>query len=221
MALNIALLGDSVFDNGSYVSSREGVVHQIRKLLKVKEHVTLLAQDGARIKDVERQFNLIQPSHTHLVVSVGGNDALSLVGGLEASNFCLDSVTEARKNFAHDYYQMVEQLKMRNLLLSTIYYPVWSGLIQQHAATFLALFNDAIISIAATKGLPVLDLRWICNEQSDYANPIEPSAKGGLKIARQVYDVCCKHDFLSRKTAIYGATGKLYLTVPFEDGVLI
>jgi hypothetical protein len=31
--------------------------------------------------------------------------------------------------------------------------------------------------------LPAIDLRLVCTEPADYANPIEPSGRGGLKIA--------------------------------------
>jgi len=50
----------------------------------------------------------------------------------------------------------------------------------------LALFNDAILRTAVDLGLDVLELRSICTEPEDYANPIEPSGQGGLKIARAV-----------------------------------
>jgi hypothetical protein len=30
----------------------------------------------------------------------------------------------------------------------------------------------------------VIDLRFVCSSPEDYANPIEPSSKGGAKIAR-------------------------------------
>jgi hypothetical protein len=32
----------------------------------------------------------------------------------------------------------------------------------------------------------VIDLRLICSEPADYANPIEPSGPGGQKIARAI-----------------------------------
>jgi hypothetical protein len=33
-------------------------------------------------------------------------------------------------------------------------------------------------------GLTVIDLRFVCSSTEDYANPIEPSSRGGAKIAR-------------------------------------
>jgi hypothetical protein len=35
-------------------------------------------------------------------------------------------------------------------------------------------------------GISLIDLRLICAEDGDYANPIEPSALGGAKIARAI-----------------------------------
>jgi len=50
----------------------------------------------------------------------------------------------------------------------------------------LMLFNDAILRTAFEIRAGVIDLRLVCGEPSDYANPIEPSGSGGLKIARAV-----------------------------------
>jgi hypothetical protein len=48
------------------------------------------------------------------------------------------------------------------------------------------IFNDAILHTAFVRGAGVIDLRLVCNEASDYANPIEPSGGGGLKIATAI-----------------------------------
>ncbi len=45
------------------------------------------------------------------------------------------------------------------------------------------MFNDVILRVAFEHHLPVIDLRLVCNEPVDYANPIEPSGRGGRKIA--------------------------------------
>jgi hypothetical protein len=39
---------------------------------------------------------------------------------------------------------------------------------------------------ALDRGLDIIELRAICREPSDDANPIEPSGRGGLKIARAI-----------------------------------
>jgi hypothetical protein len=40
--------------------------------------------------------------------------------------------------------------------------------------------------VAFDSRLPVIDLRLVCTEPADYANPIEPSSRGGEKIARAI-----------------------------------
>ena len=51
------------------------------------------------------------------------------------------------------------------------------------AATALSILNDCITRASAERGVSLLDLRVICNEDADFANPIEPSVQGGRKIA--------------------------------------
>jgi hypothetical protein len=48
------------------------------------------------------------------------------------------------------------------------------------------VLNDCITSEALARGLPLLDLRLVCAEDADYANAIEPSARGGAKIAAAI-----------------------------------
>ena len=50
----------------------------------------------------------------------------------------------------------------------------------------IALFNDVILRNAMNLGLDIVELRAVCTEPADYANPIEPSDQGGWKIARAV-----------------------------------
>jgi hypothetical protein len=42
---------------------------------------------------------------------------------------------------------------------------------------------------ASEEALTVIDLRLVCNEPRDYANPIEPSSHGGAKIAKAILRV--------------------------------
>jgi hypothetical protein len=50
----------------------------------------------------------------------------------------------------------------------------------------VAIFNDAILRAAVDLRVDALELRSVCTEAADYANPIEPSGQGGLKIARAI-----------------------------------
>ena len=49
----------------------------------------------------------------------------------------------------------------------------------------------------------MLDLRLICNEETDYANEIEPSVRGGQKIIEAILKVIIEHDFSRQRTEVF------------------
>jgi hypothetical protein len=57
----------------------------------------------------------------------------------------------------------------------------------------------------------LLDLRLICTEAADYApvSPIEPSSRGGQKIAAAIAALVCAHDTAAAHTIVYGAAPTL------------
>jgi hypothetical protein len=69
--------------------------------------------------------------------------------------------------------------------------------------TGLSVFNAVILREAFARGLPVLDLRLICDRVEDYANPIEPSAKGGAKIAAAIARTFREHEFAKGRTEVF------------------
>ena len=81
---HLVLLGDSIFDNARYVPGGPPVIEQVREVLKPDWLATLVARDGDVVADLARQISLIPANATHLVVSIGGNDALSSEAVLSA-----------------------------------------------------------------------------------------------------------------------------------------
>lgn len=73
---HIVLLGDSIFDNGRYTMGGPDVISQVRQLLPDGWQASLLAVDGATTGDVRCQLQRMPSDASHLVLSVGGNDAL-------------------------------------------------------------------------------------------------------------------------------------------------
>jgi hypothetical protein len=208
---HIGLLGDSVFDNAAYVAPGEpDVARQVRKLLPAGSEATLLAVDGSRLSGVARQLPAVPADATHLVLSCGGNDALGHAGLLEerASSVaeCLDKLARAAAEFERDYRGAVAAVAARRLpaVLCTIYYPRFADAdVQRLAVTALSVFNDCITRAAFAAGLPLIDLRLTCDDARDYANPIEPSARGGDKIARAVTRAVGEHDFAAGRTSVF------------------
>src|SRR5262245_24495702 len=73
---HVVLLGDSIFDNASYVPDRRPVIDQVCAALPHGWTATLLARDGHVIQDVAKQLKALPQDATHLFVSAGGNNTL-------------------------------------------------------------------------------------------------------------------------------------------------
>jgi lysophospholipase L1-like esterase len=206
---HVVLLGDSIFDNARYVPDRPPVIKQTERSLPAGWRATLLAVDGHVTGDVERQLQRLPADATHLVVSVGGNDALGETGVLRES---VQSVGEAMAvlhqtlvQFANDYQKMLRQVMGlgKPATICTIYDSI-PGL-EPEARSALGAFNEVILRNAFLAGVPVIDLRLLCTQPSDYSplSPIEPSVAGGAKIARMIAEVIGQHDFSRSRTVIY------------------
>ena len=189
---HVVLLGDSIFDNQAYIGSAPDVVQQLRARLGPGWSATLLAVDGHVTADVRGQLARLPRDASHLVVSVGGNDALGSSSVLaERATSVADAVgrlAEAQSRFRRDYTAMVEAVLARKLptALCTVYDTLYPEPQRRLVVAALALFNDVITRAAFAHRLPVIDLRLICDDPADYANPIEPSARGGDKIAAAI-----------------------------------
>ncbi|HEY8608178.1 MAG TPA: SGNH/GDSL hydrolase family protein [Noviherbaspirillum sp.] len=190
---HIVLLGDSIFDNGSYTGGGPDVIRQVRERLPAGWKGTLLAVDGATTRGIDTQLTRLPGDATHLVLSVGGNDALGaqhiLRAGVGTVAEAMTVLAETAAGFEASYRKVADACLRRRLPLTicTIYngnFP--DAKYQQAVSTALAAFNDAIIRVGIRNGLTVLDLRQICSEPADYANPIEPSSRGGAKIAAAI-----------------------------------
>ena len=189
---HVVLLGDSIFDNAAYVRGGPDVVAQLRALLPPGDRATLLAVDGAVTADVARQLARLPADATDLVLSVGGNDALGHVGLLQRraqhGGEALAWFDEAVAAFADDYRRLVDALARRGppATVCTIYEGQLEPALRRPARAALAIFNDAIQRAARAAALPVIELRDVCTEPADYANPIEPSVQGGARIAAAI-----------------------------------
>ncbi len=208
---HVVLLGDSIFDNGAYVAGGPDVVTQLRPLLPPGWSATLCAVDGAVVDDVARQLARIPADATHLVVSAGGNDALGHVDLLNrparSAAEVLGLLADAAGAFESRYRRMLATVMDRKLpvVVCTIYNGnLPDALTQRLASTALTVFNDAILRAAIETRTPVIDLRLVCSERADYANPIEPSTHGGAKIARAVVRALTERSANGRSTEVFG-----------------
>jgi lysophospholipase L1-like esterase len=189
---HVILLGDSIFDNAAYVGGGPDVVTQLRAVLPSGWTATLLAIDGAIISEVPSQLRRLPRDATHLVLSAGGNDVLAHTDLLDrrasSSAQVLGWLADAAEEFEERYRKLISTLMGRRLplIVCTIYNGNLELPVRRIAATALSVFNDAILRVAAEHSLSVIELRLVCTEPRDYANPIEPSVTGGAKIARTI-----------------------------------
>ena len=223
---HIILAGDSIFDNGSWVPGDPDVATQVKSLFDANDKVTLLAVDGDIINGVADQLKSLPDDATHLFISVGGNDALGVLGEMQTT---VPSIAEGflhfhkiRKEFERMYQAMLSNALSYNLptTVCTIYRPclshrnairmlshsesdLTSDQQQKVANTALPIINSVISKEAIKAGLPVIDLEVIFNNVTDYANDIEPSAVGGMKMAIIIKEIAHEHDFSINRTKVY------------------
>ena len=207
---HIVLLGDSVFDNKAYIDGGLDVIEQIRRQIPAGWKASLLAVDGSVVENVRKQALDLPEDATHLVISAGGNDAILNAGILQqkvvSSAEVLDKLADIAGEFERHYHEMLQSVLSLNkpTAVCTIYYPrIPEPFTQKIAVAALATFNDVIIRLAFLSGVPLIDLRLVCDEDSDYANEIEPSEKGGGKIANAIVRLVSDHNFESRRTEVF------------------
>lgn len=190
---HIVLVGDSIFDNARYTEGGPDVITQVREILPQGWKSSLLAVDGSTTKQVPSQLKNLPEDASHLVLSVGGNDAIMNAGVLQSPASSTADALVALANvagvFEENYRRAVGTCRESALALvvCTIYNGCFPDAPYQRLASIaLMAFNDVILRIAIERALPVIDLRYVCCSPADYANPIEPSSVGGAKIARAI-----------------------------------
>jgi hypothetical protein len=185
------------------------VIDQLRQALPKGWRASLLAVDGHITEDVLNQLKGLPAYATHLVVSAGGNDALGESSILNEASCtigeALSLIHDVHTRFRHSYRAMLQALSAagKPVVVCTIYDAIPGlGPAEQ---TALAGFNEVILREAFCAGLPVIDLRLVCDRPSDYSHvsPIEPSGVSGAKIVRVIAELVTMHDFARRRSSIY------------------
>jgi hypothetical protein len=189
---HVVLAGDSIFDNAAYTGGAPDVITHLRDVLPPGWQATLRAVDGATTSGLGPQLARLPTDATHLVISVGGNDALQHMDLLSmaamSSVRLLDTLAARVERFERSYRAAIADATRSGI--PTILCTIYNGNLEANVATAarvaLTVFNDAIIRTALDAGTDLIELRAVCTGQSDYANPIEPSGSGGRKIANAI-----------------------------------
>ena len=210
MPSHVALLGDSIFDNRSYTGGAPDVVAHLRELLPAPWRATLCAVDGSTAADLADQLAEVPADASHVVISVGGNDALLnadlLLTAVSSTAEALVLFGERVGRFEAAYRAAIDGVLAlrRDTTVCTIYNGNLEAREAPLARVALMMFNDVILRVAVERGLRAIDLRLVCTDPADYANPIEPSGPGGRKIARAIARCLGAADVEGRPATIYG-----------------
>lgn len=178
---NIVLLGDSILNNSVYTLPKSSVPSLISQQLEKSPEKTLynLAKDGATINDCVNQLDAfpfeLNNTETSVFISAGGNDILN---GRRTETEKID------KLFAK-YMDFIESVKKRlnktNIVLLKLYYPVKPSYKIYYPA--VTQWNQLLVDNSSTVGYSLLETDKLVVLEEDIVYDIEPSAKGGKKIA--------------------------------------
>ena len=206
---HIVLAGDSIFDNRPYVAPDKAVINHLGELADSEFETTLIAVDGDIIADMYEQLETLPDDASHLFISIGGNDALMaahlLTEEVSTVHEAMTVFSSVVDRFQEQYRKMLQDFiaHVEKVTVCTIYDSVPG--IDKESLVALKLFNEVILREAFSAGVPLIDLRLLCNEARDYStvSPIEPSEHGGNKIANIIKKVSTTHDFSMPGTYIY------------------
>jgi hypothetical protein len=181
---NIILIGDSILNNSVYTFQNQSVPDLISKQLEKTPEKTLynLAKDGATISDCSNQLNGIPPNlnlnETNVFISAGGNDILN--------SRRLNSVSV--NALFNKYMELIESVKAKlnnsNIVLLKLYYPLKSTYKSFH--TVIKQWNQLLDDNSSVIGYKLLHTDTLIVSEEDIVYDIEPSAKGGDKIAEAI-----------------------------------
>ncbi len=114
---NIALLGDSIFDNKAYVGSDPDVVGHLRSL-KPDWTFDLHAVDGNMSRHVSDQITSLSRAIDFLVISAGGNNAIDNADILQmpasSSAEVLSNLSDRAEAFEREYTRMLNDVRNRS-----------------------------------------------------------------------------------------------------------
>ena len=183
----IVLLGDSILKNNSYVSEGKGVDNILEER---KAIVVSLAENNSKIVDIYGQINKIpidiNNTSSFIFLSSGGNDILSFYvdqHGVTTDTGFLNTMLAA-------YKKMIKSIQTRmnncQIVLVDIYYPTSNQFSQYRP--IIEEWNTLIANYARENSLGLLQISQSVTSTEDFTLGIEPSEKGGAKIAQLILD---------------------------------
>ena len=136
------------------------------------------------------RVSAIPPDATHIGICIDGGWAIEtsglLEGGAPSMRGALDALAAAADQFEEIFARLVAAALEtgRPTVVCTLIPSRHEEISRRRAAgTALAIFNDRILRQAFAAKLSVVELRLVCDEDSDYANETLLSRAGVRKVA--------------------------------------
>jgi len=183
----VVLLGDSILNNSRYVPLGKSVGASLQDIYGTG--LRIYAQDGASIHNVYNQaeqyeaYNKVS-GDTHLIISVGGNNLLNAMNVHALNN-------ETVNKFASQYKRLINHFQKTfpeaHIYLLNVYHPAEER--YDKISKYIDKWNESVASLVREDDsgrLLLVDVSNICKEEDDFVSEIEPSSKGGKKIARAI-----------------------------------
>jgi hypothetical protein len=197
---NIILIGDSILNNTVYVFANESVPDLIKNKMQPEQLFYNFAKDGATIQDcITHLANIPEDkmasinaleSDISIFVSAGGNDILNSRNNESTINALFEK-----------YIQLISDIKKRfnnekpnennnnnnnniNIIVLNLYYPFTPSF--KRFYPFIKQWNELLEVNQEKNGYQLLKIDSIIVDPDDLIYDIEPSFKGGKKIAEQI-----------------------------------
>ncbi|MGK2907750.1 MAG: SGNH/GDSL hydrolase family protein [Desulfuromonadales bacterium] len=191
----ILLVGDSVFDNVSYVDDGKDTVNAIRREFSSIATVDSVAVDG--YTTIEVLFQLVEgvlkvkPKYDYIFLSIGGNDLLVdqevYLDPSIGPEGKLDFLDKVGKRF-NTIYKLLREISDHVYWLG-VYTPHFN--LNMFDEDYICLAKQAIQDVNRRFKLGVspkymLSTSSILNKPEDFTQVIEPSAVGSEKLAKEL-----------------------------------
>jgi len=127
---------------------------------------------------------------THIGICIDGGWAIEASGLLRSSALsvseALESLAEAADRFEEVFARLVESAReagLPSIVCTLVPSRHEEPSRRRVAATALAIFNDRIVRQSVAANLSIVDLRFVCDEDGDYATETLLSRAGVRKVA--------------------------------------
>ena len=188
----VVLFGDSILNNSRYVPFGKSVGASLQDIYGAG--FKTYAQDGALIHTVYNQveqYGIYNDSsgeasndNTHIVISVGGNDMLNALNVHALSDEKVDK-------FASQYESLIKHIcttfPYAYVYLLNVYHPKEER--YQKITKYIDKWNESVSELIETdelKRVTLVDVDSVVVKEEDFVSEVEPSSKGGKKIAKAV-----------------------------------